>query len=179
MTLLPPVASELERTIELVMARRLNSIPLLHRTLTSPDKCPAHLLNLLAWAVSVDVWRDSWPTATKRAVIKAALQIHRTKGTVTAVRNAVEAFGSEIDITEWFEETPPAEPSTFRVTFTPGDSLPNTAQFQQDVNAAIEQTKPLHAHHTLAVQIPISSPLNTVGVARAALYVRLTLAENP
>ena len=175
--LLPNNATELERAIEQAIGQRLDTVAVPHGDLLSPDRCPSHLLPWLAWANSVDVWRDDWPDNVKRQVIRNAPEIHRKKGTVTAVKLAVAAFGAGLNITEWFQQTPPGTPYTFSVTYTPSDALPNTAQFQLDVASAIERSKPLRAAFSLRAGISSAGQLGVGGALRAASLVRLNLQE--
>lgn len=113
-TLLPPSATDSERALDLATAR-LGDVPVLVREAWNPETCPAELLPWLAWAFSVDEWQDTWTEAEKRGVIQSALYVHKKKGTLAALRRAVEPLGYIIRIIEWFEETPPATPYTFRL----------------------------------------------------------------
>lgn len=89
-TLLPPNATQLERSIEAVNAA-IEDIPVPIDTVLDPWRCPAALLPWLAWAFSVDTWDSSWSERTKREVIAASYQVHRTKGSVHSVKLAIEA----------------------------------------------------------------------------------------
>ncbi len=62
-------------------------------TLMNPKTCPAHLLSWLAWAFSVDFWDDGWSEENKRAVIAASVSVHRRKGTLAAVKEALASAG--------------------------------------------------------------------------------------
>lgn len=114
-TILPPNASQLQRDIEAVSNERLLSLNVnLVRWMNNVDQCPADVLPWLAWAVSVDVWNNDWPDATKRAVIRDSIQVHKQKGTIGALRRALASFVfAGIRIQEWFEYG--GEPFTFRV----------------------------------------------------------------
>ena len=68
-------------------------IPVPIDTLWSADRCPAHLLPWLAWALSVDEWDAAWSDDTKRAVIRASVGVHRRKGTPGAVMDALRSAG--------------------------------------------------------------------------------------
>lgn len=93
-TLLPPTTPRrLRRDLEIVMAERIEGIRHPLRQLWNPATCPVDLLPWLAWAFSVDEWDADWPEATKRAAIAASISIHRRKGTVASVREALRAFG--------------------------------------------------------------------------------------
>ncbi|QOE32746.1 baseplate wedge protein [Achromobacter phage Mano] len=113
-SLLPPNATPQERALEGATAR-LADVPIPVRDAWNPDTCPAALLPWLAWAFSVDEWQNDWTEAEKRGVIKAALYVHKHKGTLAALRRAVEPLGYIIRIIEWFNDTPQAEPFTFRL----------------------------------------------------------------
>lgn len=91
-TLLPPNAQPIEYDLEQFPARHQDfAAPI--RMLWSTDACPAHMLPWLAWAFSVDDWDPDWPEETKRSAVAASIAIHRRKGTIGAVRNALAAFG--------------------------------------------------------------------------------------
>lgn len=90
--LLPPNQTALETT--LAQAARLRMLqPETLRTLWNPWTCPERILPWLAWALSVDEWDDRWSPATRRSTIAAALEVHRIKGTLAAVRKALAAAG--------------------------------------------------------------------------------------
>ncbi len=90
--LLPLNATKAEKDISASVAR-ISSIPVPVRDMWNPATCPANLLPWLAWALSVDNWDASWSDATKRSVIAASISVHYKKGTVGAVKDAIEAAG--------------------------------------------------------------------------------------
>lgn len=101
--LLPINATPQERGLSKATGRRIESIPVNIRDLWNPDKCPVVFLPWLAWALSVDLWKDEWSEEQKRAVIKASIAIHRKKGTPVAVENYLAALGYKARVQEWFE----------------------------------------------------------------------------
>lgn len=111
-SMLPPSASTFIRNTERV-TERINNIPIDLRTLWDPDTCPVELLPYLAWSLSVDRWDRDWPEQIKRQAIRDSWMIHRHKGTISALRRAVEPLGYIINITEWWETNDP--PGTFRL----------------------------------------------------------------
>ncbi len=113
--LLPPNATAAEIALSLAVARA-GDVPPKCREMWSADNCPASHLPWLAWALSVDEWRHDWPEARKRAVIRASFTVHKHKGTVGAMRAALAAIGYDIELAEWYQETPHAEPYTFGLT---------------------------------------------------------------
>ncbi|WP_051677193.1 phage tail protein I [Maridesulfovibrio frigidus] len=100
--LLPISATKQERDLSNAVAR-IEAVPVDIRDLWNPEKCPVVFLPWLAWSLSVDLWKDSWPEATKRAVIKTSIAIHRIKGTPVAVERYLDALGISADVLEWFE----------------------------------------------------------------------------
>lgn len=175
-SLLPPNATALEKNIE-TSTQRMTDLPLQIRDVWNPDTCPVALLPWLAWAMSVDAWKPYWPESVKRASIKNAVEIQRKKGTSYAVRTAVNALGSSLILREWFEQTPPAAPHTFEVLLSPGATVPNTAEYQQDIINEINRTKPVRSHFTLTAGLSAQGSIGLQGVARPITYFRLALEE--
>ena len=112
-SLLPPNASPLERALEAAIAPRVTSEVI--RQVWDPATCPAKLLPWLAWAMSVDYWEDEWAEDQKRGVIAASIQVHRRKGTVSAMRRVVEGLGYGFELVEWWELVPEGTPGTAEV----------------------------------------------------------------
>lgn len=59
----------------------------------SPLTIPEAFLPWLAWSLSVDSWDPAWSPERKREVIAASIDVHRHKGTVAAVRDALRSMG--------------------------------------------------------------------------------------
>jgi phage tail P2-like protein len=95
--LLPLNATIQERAISLSVDR-LPTVPI--KTLWTPAACPEAQLPWLAWALSVDEWDAAWPVETKREVIATSIEQHRKKGTVGALRRALQRLGYEVEIDE-------------------------------------------------------------------------------
>jgi phage tail P2-like protein len=98
-TLLPPTASLLERNLSESCHIQLN-VDL--RFLWDPSLCPVNWLPFLAWQYSVDRWDENWTEQVKRKVIADSFLTHKLKGTIKAIKRAVEPFGYIIRINEWF-----------------------------------------------------------------------------
>jgi phage tail P2-like protein len=111
--LLPPNATPQERALSLATGRDVG-VPI--KQLWSPLTCPASVLPWLAWALSVDEWDGAWPVETQRQVIAASIDQHRKKGTVGALRRALERLGYEVEIDE-----ATGTAYTFRLRFKIGD----------------------------------------------------------
>lgn len=177
-SLLPPNATALERSLEQATAR-LGALPVPLRELWNPDTCPEHLLPWLAWSLSLDSWQPYWPESVKRARIRQAVEIARRKGTAKSVRDVVASFGSSLALREWWQTTPQGVPHTFEVVLTLGAGVPNTADYQQDVIAEIERTKPVRSHFTFTLGLSATGGLGLQGVARPITYRRLQCVEAP
>lgn len=91
-SLLPPNSTTIERAVEAALTR-LDAVPVKIGDLWNPDRCPVYFLPMLAWALSVDIWDPSWPEQEKRDTLRAAVKVHRLKGTLAAVRAALDAAG--------------------------------------------------------------------------------------
>ncbi|MDT3735557.1 MAG: phage tail protein I [Denitratisoma sp.] len=97
--LLPKNATALERAASQATGRF--APPRIVPTLWNAAACPPALLPFLAWALSVDEWDHGWSVEKKRAVIAAARQIHKKKGTPHAIRVSLASVGQpDADIIE-------------------------------------------------------------------------------
>ena len=113
-TLLPLNATQGEQALEQVMGH-MSDLPIDIRTIKNPDLCPLELLPWLAWEYAITYWDENWTEAQKRSVIKSAPKVNKTRGTVGALKHALEAVGRPIDVIEWFNDNPVAAAYTFRV----------------------------------------------------------------
>jgi len=109
--LMPSSSTNWERGTDLAIRDRVIPVPL--DTLWNPWECPLHILPILAWTLSVDEWDSHWSEQTKRSVVAASVEVHRTKGTLGAVERALEAMGLKVLISEWFDYD--GDPYRFRV----------------------------------------------------------------
>ena len=124
-----------------------------------PRLAPEDFLNWLADWVGVRL-DESWPASQKRAVVANAAMIHRRRGTVPGVDEAIRlAVGGVVDVQ--IEDSGGAAWSS-----TPGAGFPGTpaallhvrvfAASPEDVNVRrlegiINAVKPAHVPHTLEI----------------------------
>lgn len=170
--LLPPNATAAERAIvDAIVA----SIPVPLRDLWDADACPADLLPWLAWAQSIDAWKDYWPDHVKRALVRNAIAIQRMKGTSQSVRQVVESFGGQVVLREWWEQSPTGIPHTFDMTLTlAGEGgTEATAQFVDDVIAEVVRAKPVRSHFTFTQGLQASGQVGVLAAARAYVHRRM------
>ena len=155
-SILPPNVSDLERDLELALAR-IEQIKIPIATLWNPWECPLEVLPFLAWALSVDLWRSDWPDTVKRRVVANSLSVHRNKGTRAAVEQALSDLGVSTDLVEWFEKVPESEPGTFEVTawanenITPGDDGVLNPEMYDQIRRAIINAKNTRSHFEFKV----------------------------
>ena len=143
-SLLPPNVTKTERSLERVMARP-DTLPVKIRDLWSPDACPLHLLPWLAWAYGVTKWDSRWAEDQKRAVVRNALFVRRYKGTYAAVERALSSLGYNINIVEWYEDSPRGEPATFRIDISISDVGIDEPMYTE-MTAVINDAKNLRSH---------------------------------
>lgn len=99
-SLLPPNASQLERAACTAAAELVRADAPLH-TLWDAQRIPKDLLPWLAWAVGVDIWSSDWSVDIQRDVVQDAIAVRHRRGTVWAVRRALEAAGfRDVEIIE-------------------------------------------------------------------------------
>lgn len=91
-SVLPANATGLELALEQTV-RDAVSLPISIGTLWNPDTCPEEYLLWLAWALSVDFWDARWSVETKREVLRDTVKLHRIKGTLASVKQALAAAG--------------------------------------------------------------------------------------
>lgn len=155
-SILPPNVSDLERDLELALAR-IEQIKIPIATLWNPWECPLEVLPFLAWALSVDLWRSDWPDTVKRRVVANSLSVHRNKGTRAAVEQALSDLGVSTDLVEWFQKIPESEPGTFEVTawanenITPGDEGALNPEMYDQIRRAIINAKNTRSHFEFKV----------------------------
>ncbi len=173
--LLPENASEVERAYDRVTGR-VDAIPVAVAALWHVDTCPEEHLAWLAWAFSVDEWNPAWPESQKRGAIRAAFDVHRAKGTLHAVRAALEPLGLEIGVTEWFDLEPPGAPYTFSMEARSSVDAPvSSPEALRLLLASVEHTKSLRSH-LIGIQVTTGANAKLSVGSAPSVGVDLTLA---
>lgn len=102
-SLLPINASELLKNLEKTGCK-ITELEAKNKYVFNGDLAPENVLPFLAWSLSVDDWSDNWEVDIKRNIIKTSVTLHRQKGTIGALKQALSAFNFiDIKIEEWFE----------------------------------------------------------------------------
>ena len=175
MTLLPPNAFDLEKALAEAVA--LPELAMPHRAIWSPQDCPEALLPYLAWTFSVDEWDPAWPLSVRRQVVANSIEVHRRKGTLSAVRQAVSAFGGSISIREWWEMDPLGEPGTFTLSLALSEvsGAPPTAEYIDATIRQVTRAKPLSRPFEFTLATGASTSIGIVAYARSVISARLDM----
>ena len=124
------------------------------------------------WDVSV--WRESWPEDLKRSVLSTAIIDKRKKGTVAAVKGALESISSIATIEEWWQKNPKGTPHTFTVYATVSEFEGTLdSELQEDILALIDDNKPLRSHYDFVLQTTGRGEIGLVGVVRPLVFAKL------
>lgn len=119
MSLLPHNATLLERSLE--RAGELGVDPEIIRGVADSARCPPNFLPWLGWALKVDGWEAAYTDDQRRELIREAIPVHKTKGTVGAIRRVLRAVRVNAEFKEW-HQIPNAAPYTFQVTAWANDN---------------------------------------------------------
>lgn len=173
--LLPPSATAQERSLA-TAAGHAGDVPVIVREVWNADTCPADLLPWLARAASVDVWDPQWSAAQKRTVITSSLSVHRKKGTIGAVLEALRALGFSARVQEWFAQTPRAPEYTYRLVLE-SDQVGFSLADAYLLLEVVEKAKNLRSHLTEIAPV-VRSIAGPVGAAVAGVGSEVTVAPS-
>lgn len=160
-SLLPPNATAQEVAFAKTMAR-VSDVPTPFARSLDPMRAPEAMLPWLAWSFSVDTWGPDWPVYVRRRTVQQSIRIHRRKGTVGALLDAIDAIGVAVQIEEWHQRSPRGEPYTFRALIN-SIATPFLPADLQRLLQVIEDNKNLRSHMTELV--PGLTSYSTVRVA--------------
>lgn len=93
MSLLTPNSTPLMRALE---TAALRDLPVQINTVWNPQTCGENILPWLAWALHItdsEGWVQAETVLDKRNLLSAAFALHRRKGTVQSVKDALSAIG--------------------------------------------------------------------------------------
>lgn len=138
------------------------------------DDLTSEQLDHMAAAWDASVWRQSWPINIKRNILNNVILEKRKRGTLGAVKKAIETIGSYTIITEWWQETPKGTPHTFKVIA----SLNNydgvlESDLQEDLFELINDAKPVRSHYEFILQKRFAGQIGTIGLYRKLAYARV------
>ncbi|MDF3872934.1 phage tail protein I [Pseudomonas putida] len=181
MSLLPLNATQLERALE--AAADLGLDPDVIRGVADSARCPPNFLPWLAWAWKVDGWEAAYTDEQRRALIREAIPVHKTKGTVGAIRRVLKAVRVNADYKEW-REIPNAAPYTFQVTAWANDNRPGegsiiSPQLEERLRALVDATKNERSHYTFRLGARFDGGLVAANAARLQGWVRRSADAQP
>ena len=161
-SILPRNATKAERALERATAR-LADVDVRIDTLWQPETIPAELLPWLAWTLGVTDWRSDWSQSVKRDVVASAIAVHRRRGTIGAVRRALQSVGVTSEIREWFETGDSVH--TFRVDvlahkdYQPGSDPVLTPERIDELHVVVDNAKAKRSHFFARLVAPYDSEL--------------------
>jgi phage tail P2-like protein len=172
-SLLPPNTTPLERAAETATAR-IGEVPFPIERLWDPQQIPSEWLPWLAWGLSVDSWDEDWSEQAKRDAVADSIALHRIKGTRASVEAVLGRFDQLLDLVEWHQATPRADPHTFEIRLPiaaegvkPGGRRA-TAAFAEAIIREVSRVKPAREHFRLVQTLDLEGAIGIQGVARLA-----------
>lgn len=174
MSLLPSNSTLLERVLE--AARDHDLDPDVIRGVADSARCPANFLPWLGWALKVEGWEAAYTDDQRRELISEAIPVHRTKGTVGAIRRVLKAVRVNADFKEW-HQIPNAAPYTFQVTAwanenRPGEGSIISPQLEQRLRALVDAAKNERSHYTFRLGARFDGGLTMANASQAWLLHR-------
>ncbi|MEY8263572.1 MAG: phage tail protein I, partial [Bermanella sp.] len=158
-SLLPPNNTKFERDLENVSSR-ISDVPVAIRDVWNPDTCPVELLPWLAWAMSIDSWKDYWPESVKRDRIRNAIAISRQKGTAKSLHDVVSSFGTVMELDETSADLAPFQ---FNIKIDVNNVGAQNSEFTRDVIQEISRTKRSSSYFELQQQVKIGTDIAITG----------------
>lgn len=150
------VAIRLTAAFDDVLAPVIATLDCLH-TYLDPKLAPTDFLDWLAGWVGVEL-DENWPLDRQRAIVTAAVALHRTRGTVAGLRALLELVTSgRVEVTDsggtaWSNAPDAALPGSPAPMVTVRVFVPDpTAVSSRSIEALVAAGKPVHVAHQVAV----------------------------
>lgn len=144
-TLLPPNSTNFEKKIAEIGREAFDHQSI--KVIRDIQNVPSQFLDFIAYQKSVDYWDENWQDSLKRKVIQDSKQQHKLKGTAAAIKRALEPFGYEVKLIEWFQAEPNLIPGTFKLELDLiGKSLDQEVYYE--VNRLVSDAKAASRHLT-------------------------------
>lgn len=188
--LVPPVRRDLSaRAVETLFARS-SGLDLSALLVYDFDQVDATALPVLAEQFNV-LGDAGWAYAgmgpnaepKRRALLKSAIALHRTRGTRYAVQRALDAVGINSTVTEWHQTIPAGQPYTFSIgiylTDTQAGQPVLTPERVDAVLRMIRFWKPARSAFSVRVGVGMTASKRSAAVLRAAQSVRVSARPGP
>jgi len=181
MSLLPSNATVLERALE--KAGDLGIDPEVIRGVADSARCPPNFLPWLGWAMKVEGWEAANTDEQRRELIREAIPVHKTKGTVGAIKRVLKAVRVNAEFKEW-HQVPNAAPYTFQVTAwanenREGEGSILSPQLGERLRALIDAAKNERSHYEFRLGARFEGALAVAAAARARAVYRRSVAILP
>lgn len=181
MSLLPSNATLLERILE--AARDFGIEPEEIRGVADSARCPPNFLPWLAWAMKVEGWEAAETETQQRDLANQAIPIHKTKGTVGAVKRVLRAVNVNCDFKEW-QQIPGAVPFTFQLTAwannnRPGEGSIISPQLYQRLRALVDAAKNERSHYEFRLGARFDGGFVLANAVQARSLQRRTMEPAP
>ncbi|MCE1059117.1 phage tail protein I [Pseudomonas alloputida] len=181
MSLLPHNATLLERSLEAASEQGID--PEIIRGIADSTRCPPDFLPWLGWAWKVEGWEAANTNAQRRELVREAIPVHKTKGTVGAIRRVLKAVRVNADFKEW-HQIPNAAPYTFQVTAwanenREGEGSIISPQLGQRIRALVDAAKNERSHYDFRLGARFDGGLQLANASRSRLLQRLTVDAKP
>ncbi len=138
---LPKNSTALEIAIASLVEDRLKLDADSVKITLTPAGAPDHILPYLAWQEHVDHWAEHYSKDQKLKIIQTAKQVHAAKGTVGALKLALNNLNIGAELEEWFNYG--GEPYYFRINIRPDHGL-SQAEYMH-LFEVIDETKNLRS----------------------------------
>lgn len=181
MSLLPSNSTNLERVLE--VARDYDLDPDIIRGVADSARCPASFLPWLGWALKVEGWEAAYTDEQRRELIHEAIPVHKTKGTVGAIRRVLKAVRVNAEFKEW-HQIPNAAPYTFQVTAwanenRPGEGSIISPQLEERLRALVDAAKNERSHYNFRLGARFDGGLMAANAARLQGWVSRSAELQP
>lgn len=177
MSLLPHNATLLERSLEAASEQGID--PEIIRGIADSTRCPPDFLPWLGWAWKVEGWEAANTNAQRRELVREAIPVHKTKGTVGAIRRVLKAVRVNADFKEW-HQIPNAAPYTFQVTAwanenREGEGSIISPQLGERLRALVDAAKNERSHYEFRLGARFDGGLLFANASRGYGLQRLSM----
>ena len=139
------------------------------------DSLTSEQLDHMAVEWDASVWMQSWPIQIKKSVLMGVIRDKWKRGTLGAVKRAIESIATFANLTEWWQETPKGTPHTFKITASL-NSYEGVleSELQENLLALIDDAKPVRSHYVFILLKRYSGQIGFVGIGRKLSYARVS-----
>ncbi|MEC5207377.1 phage tail P2-like protein [Vogesella perlucida] len=161
------------------LTERLGQLDLSTLLVYLVDLVGADLLPVLAEQMHV-MGDEGWLLANtddqRRTLIKRAVELHRYKGTVWAVKEVFGVLAVDVELVEWWQQQPTAAPYTFALTaWVNSNLLPGapvlTAELYERLQRMVDMVKPVRSSFDFKVGVRLDQPTWSLANAQQAAAV--------